>query len=198
MDYILILVGLAILALIGFVWWRYTSVARGARKRDAELILRLDPLAQKLNGGDSVDSAHVSTLAAQPELRPLLYELLKHFERLDLFPSTYLDRASQGAGVVAYWMMHPNELAAPPKDIELVEPVSRELDGRVAEFLVYRFRMDPKHWEAKEGWLLGLAGPFFDSSVPYADCMAFSRSGDRYGETAPSELVDWYIGMARR
>ena len=40
------------------------------------------------------------------QTRVLLYALLKHFERLDLFPKNYLDPKSQAESALAYWLMH--------------------------------------------------------------------------------------------
>jgi len=96
-------------------------------------------------------------------------------------------------------MMHPNELQDAPDEIELVEEIEREFQGEHEKFLVYRFQMSPGHCAEKEGWLLGLAGPFRDKDVPYSGVAAgFSRCGDKWGEVKPSELVDWYVGIVTR
>jgi hypothetical protein len=93
--------------------------------------------------------------------------------------------------------MHPNEVQDPPEEIALVETVERDRDGARARFLVYRYMMAPGHWAAKDGWLLGLAGPFVDSGPAYS-ATAFSRCDDVYGELRPAELVDWYVDMLTR
>ena len=96
-------------------------------------------------------------------------------------------------------MMHPNELQAAPEKIELVETVRRHVDGRDAQFHVYRFRMPAGHWAAKDGWELGLAGPMPESAEPYLEMPgAFSRGGDIEGKVKPAELVDWYVDMLRQ
>jgi hypothetical protein len=54
------------------------------------------------------------------------------------------------------------------------------------------------HWAAKDGWLLGLAGPMQPGAEPYAEMPgAFSRAGDVDGTVTPVELVDWYVGMLK-
>jgi hypothetical protein len=185
--------------IIAFIWWRYTSVARGARQRDNRLLRVVDPIAQKLSNKGQVTPEEVANLTRQPQFRPMVYQLLKHFGRLDLFPSEDLTVEALGAGVLAYWLMHPNELQGAPEEIELVEQVDRDLQGERGKFLAFRYRMPAGHWAAKDGWLLGLAGPFFDKDVPYCGVAAgFSRCGDKFGEVKPPDLIDWYIGVLTR
>jgi len=185
--------------IVAFIWWRYTSVARGARQRDDKLLAVLDPLAQRLSKKEPVTAEEISGLCAQPQYRPMLYQMLKHFERLDLFPADATSIGAQGAGVLAYWMMHPNELQGAPSEIEMVEEIEKVVQGEHAKFLVYRYRMPPGHWAANDGWILGLAGPFVATDVPYSGLAAgFSRCGDKYGEVKPAELIDWFVEMVTR
>jgi hypothetical protein len=195
MIYTSIAVGFLIIA---FLWWRFTSVARGARQRDEKLLVALDPIVEKLSKKESVTAIEVATLSSRPQFRPMLYQMLKHFERLDLFPSDCLSREAQGAGVLSYWMMHPNELQDAPCEIELVENVERDVQGERCEFLVFRYRMPPGHWAEKDGWLLGLAGPFLENDIPYSGvATGFSRI-DKHGEVNPPDLIDWYLGLSTR
>ena len=198
MVYIYVLAGIGTL-IVAFIWWRYTSVARGARQRDAKLLAVLDPIAEKLSKKEPVTAEEIAALSSQPQYRPMLYSMLKHFERLELFPAEALSIEAQGAGVLAYWMMHPNELQDAPCEIELVEEIDRDLRGERGKFLVFRYRMPPGHWEEKAGWMLGLAGPFLHNDVPYSGvASAFSRCGDKDGKVKPQELIDWYIGIVTR
>jgi len=184
--------------LIGlFLVWRVSSVSRGARKRDDRILEVVNPVVEKLANGQDVSSNEVADLARLPQTRPFLYETLKHFEKIDLFPSQYNDLKSQGEAQLAYWMMHPNELQDPPEQIELIETCPREIDGKQVDFLVFRFKMERGHW-AGDDWLLGLAGPFFKNDVPYSGiASAFSRCDDKYGEVQPAELVDWFTEMVQ-
>jgi hypothetical protein len=196
MMYALSAVGILVVA---FIWWRYTSVARGARHRDEKLLVVLDPIAKKVSKKEPVTAEEIATLSRQPQDRPMLYQMLKHFERLDLFPAEALSIEAQGAGILAYWMMHPNELQDAPNQIELVEEVERDLHGQRGKFLIFRYRMPPGHWAESDGWLLGLAGPFLDKDAPYSGvAVGISRCGDKDGEVKAPELIDWFIGMAAR
>ena len=181
-------------AVVGFLWWRFTSVGRGARQRDAKLQKLLEPLAQKLANREPISAEEVHQLCEKPQLRPFLYDVLKKSNKLELFPQEYLSLPEQGAAVLSYWMMHPNELQDAPAEIELLETVEREIEGKPCTFFVYRYRMSPGHWAAGDGWLVGLAGPFFADDPPYPQTASgFSRVGDSPDKLQPAEFVDWYI-----
>lgn len=188
-------VGAFVLLVLAFIVWRYTSVARGARQRDEKLFALIEPLAEQLAAGESPSPQQVQELAQNPPLRHFVFEILKHYERLDLFPAKYRDEVAQAESRLVYWMLHPNELQSAPQDIELTETVTRKFDGRASRFHVFRYRMPEGHW-AGQDWLLGLAGPYFDNDLPYAGpAGGFSRCEDKYGEVQPHELVDWYIDI---
>jgi hypothetical protein len=185
-------------ATAAFVVWRYTSVARGARQRDRHLITLVEPIGEKLAAGESPSRDEIEAIADSHPLRGFLYELLKHYERLDLFPQKFRNEIAHAKTCLAYWMMHPNELQAAPDAIELVETVTRTIENEHCRFHVFKFTMPQGHW-AGEAWLLGLAGPFVDGEPPYSGIAgAFSRCADKFGEIAPEELVDWYVAMATR
>ncbi len=83
--------------IVGFIWWRYTSVARDARQRDEKILSLLDPIGEKLANGKSPTPDEVEALAKNSATRTSLYEILKHSERLELFPAEYRSEAAQGA-----------------------------------------------------------------------------------------------------
>jgi len=185
--------------LIAFIVWRWTSVGRGMRQRDEKLLRLLDPVGEKLSDGKEVPLQEIESLASRPELRFMLFAMLRHMSRPDLLPSDHSSSASEGAAALAYWMMHPNEFGEAPEKIELVESLQRRLGGQDAQFHVYRFKMPNGHWAGDEDWHLGLAGPMPNTSEPYSQLAgAFSRVGDKEGGIIPSDLVDWYLGILRQ
>jgi len=191
------IVAVVVVALIAFVAWRYTSVARGAKARDEALLKRLDPLAARFEAKSAVTADEVAALAASPELRHMLHAMLTHFEATHLLPADFLSREAQAEATLVHWMMHPNELQAAPSAIELVEKVNRQVSGRDVDFYVFRYRMPEGHWAGKE-WLLGLAGPFVADDPPYESAAGgFSRAGDVVGKVTPAQLVDWYVDVSK-
>lgn len=198
MKIVLIVVAVCIVSVVVVAAWRRMSVARGANARDEKLLAQLDVLGTRIEAGEAVSPEEVATLAAHPELRFMLFAAIRHLHRPDLLPTGYSSSVAQGESALAYWMMHPNELQDAPEKIEFVETVQRTVDGRIADFHVYRYKMPDGHWAAKNGWLLGLAGPMPAEGEPYTEMPgAFSRAGDIDGRVKPAELVDSYVGMLR-
>jgi hypothetical protein len=169
------------------------------RERNEKLLARLDPVAKKIETGQAVSPQEIEVLAARPEIRLVLFRMLREMKRPELLPTKYSSSVAQGESALAYWMMHPNELQEAPEAIEFVETVQRPIDGQDADFHVYRYKMPAGHWAGKDGWILGLAGPMKRGVEPYSEMPgAFSRVGDIEGKVKPSELADWYIGMLRQ
>ncbi len=168
-------------------------VRRGERLRFAKVLPLVDPIGEKLAAGEVPTPDEIERVARVSFARADLYQILKLFERLDLFPQHLKTPEAQAEATLVYWLIHPNEMQDAPEDIELVEKVVRELDGDSCDFFVFRYRMPDGHWAAGDGWQLGVSGPFRKNDLPYSDFAgAFSRF-DKYGEVEPSELVDWYI-----
>jgi hypothetical protein len=188
-----------VVLLIAFIIWRLTSVGRGMRQRDERLLVLLDPIGKKIETGQAVSVQEIEALAACPEIRFMLFAMIREMKRSELLPTKYSSSVAQGESALAYWMMHPNELQDAPEAIELAETVKRSIDGQDADFHVYRYKMPTGHWAAKDGWILGLAGPMKHGIEPYSERpSAFSRAGDIDGKVKPVELVDWYVGMLRQ
>jgi hypothetical protein len=191
------LAGIVIVVLLcAFIIWRRISVTRGMRLRDEKLLARLGPIARRIEAGQTVSPEEIGALAAQPEMRFMMFAMLRELKRPELIPTNYSSSVAQGESALTYWMMHPNELEEPPEVIELVETIARPIDGTNCDFNVYRYKMPAGHWAAKNGWILGIAGPIKPGVEPYSERPgAFSRATDIDGKVKPSELVDWYIGL---
>jgi hypothetical protein len=186
----------AILLIAAFVVWRILSVARGARLRDERILKELQPLAGQLSRKEAPGPDAVRALAAKPHLRTVLYRLLEGAGFPDLFPAELKTRRHHAESLLAYWMMHPNELQDPPESLDLEDTVVKTIGTREAEFFVFRYRMPPGHWAGTE-WLLGVAGPFFKEDQPYSDVVAsgFSLASDRHGHIEPGVIVHRFIQM---
>ena len=200
MKIAVITLAIVLVLLVAFVVWRWTSVSRGAAVRDEILSAQIDSLVRKIDGGETVTQQDVAALAARPENRFVLFAALRHRHRADLLPGDYSSSVAQGESALAYWLMHPNELQDAPAAMELVETITRPIDGHDAEFHVYRYRMPEGHWAAKNGWMLGIAGPMPVAAEAYSEMPgAFARGdSDVDSKVQPSELVDWYIEMLRQ
>jgi hypothetical protein len=59
-----------LIVIVAFLWWRWTSVERGARQRDERLLTVLYPIAHRLAKKEHVEPAEVAALARAPYSGP--------------------------------------------------------------------------------------------------------------------------------
>ena len=82
--------------LVVFTIWRWASVGRGMGQRDEKLLVRLDPIAKKIETGQAVSPQEIEVLAARPETRFMLFAMLRDMKRPDLLPTRYSSSVAQG------------------------------------------------------------------------------------------------------
>lgn len=191
--------GLAAVLLVAVLAWLASSVARGAKRRDRRILELVAPVGRRLERNEPLDGAEVRALAALPQARGMLYQLLRHFGRVADFPEEFKTRRHHAESMLVYWMMHPNELRDPPAEIDLVETIGRRIGDRDGDFLVFRYRMPEGHW-ASTDWILGVTGPFFAGDVPYGDdaAGAYTVFSDQAGTVTPDVLVDRFVRQYER
>lgn len=188
--------GAIVLVVLAYFWWRWTSVARGAKQRDERILKSLEPIGARLDTGDDVTQDEIREIAQRPETRFILFNILREIGRPELIPDDFSSAQSQAESALAYWCMHPNELQDAPERIQKVQDVTRPFGKVDATFHVFRYKMPSGHWAAEDGWLLGLAGPIDEASEPYSLMpQAFSRCDVVGGDTDAQGLVEWWVGM---
>lgn len=194
MHFLPVVLALCVLAILitFFIFLRRHSVYRGATARDDQLWSELATIRQTVEAGGRVSVDDVAPFAARPELRHMLYSMLKYFEQLDAFPEEFLSLEQQARADLAYWLCHPNELGAPPDQIETVHNVIKQVDGNEWTYFALKFIKHPPHWSADGCWRLGVAGPYDRRLPPYSGAEAFSRF-HRIDETTPEAEIDWYF-----
>ncbi|HHH75618.1 MAG TPA: hypothetical protein ENL03_01175 [Phycisphaerae bacterium] len=194
--------GILLFIVVRYLYMRWNSIDMGVIERDGSIQKLLVSLGEKLSRKEHVPQSEIIALSAMSHVRPMLYAMLKHYERLDLFPEEYRDIQSQGESELGLFLMHPKVFRASPSEIEFVESVKRTLVDKeefVGEFLVYRYKMAEGHLGSNDSWLLGLAGPFVENDVPYSGyARAFSRKTDSSGDIRPGQYVDLYIKIATK
>jgi hypothetical protein len=182
-----------IAAVAAWIVWRLGSVSRGARQRDTRILRELAEIEAALRANREVPAADIAPLAARPHLRRLLFGMLRQCEKVELFPEEHLGRRSQAEAALVYWLMHPNELQDPPADLQHVATLSRDVQGKKAEFEIFRYKMPAGHWAGSE-WILGLAGPFFAGDAPYAGvATGWSVASETEGRSTPESVLHGYL-----
>jgi hypothetical protein len=161
MRYVLIvlgvIVGLIVLAFAALLINLQLASAR-QRKRIAQL---LEPVTGPLRSGAELPVAAVRQLASNPQTRNHLYQALEGAGKQHLFPAEFRTPERFAESDMASWLAHPNELGAAPDEIKLVKVASVPTSeaGNVQWYL-FRFRTNPPHWAAKNGWMAGASGPY--------------------------------------
>ena len=100
--------------------------------------------------GRPVAPEALEVVAKSPETRAALADALAVRHRGDLLPRAYASVRQISESRLVAWLAEPNELGRPPDQIEYVRG-----DGVAA---LYRFKMQPPHWAAGDGWLVGIYG----------------------------------------
>ncbi|MBI4497709.1 MAG: hypothetical protein HY689_07425 [Chloroflexi bacterium] len=144
---------------------------------EAELRLALkyrDPLLQcfaivsRLRLGNDVEPHYLEEVAASPETRGLLYDLLADLGKLSLYPERFRTQEALAESRMVRWLTFPTELNRVPDEIELMKviPFDTGMPDGLLDYYVFRFRTHPPHWAAKDGWMAGVAGPYRRDEAP--------------------------------
>ena len=190
MYIVLIISGIFLASIATFIAYRLMAVKLAQMKGFALEQKRMGPFVSQLKD-DTLSAEQTYYYARNLLTRVPVFQALKDANRLELFPDEFntIERGAESS--LARWLEFPTELGKCPDEIEHVKKITKDLDGKNINFVyyhVFRFRTFEPHWSAKDGWSLGVVGPFFDDSTPYAHCTPFSRIGPA---TSPEEEVDW-------
>ena len=163
----LVLLGLVV-AILGLVGWLCLRTVRGGRRAYNALLNRIAPVTDALARGEAPSDTLLVRYAENRETRKVLFDVLASANKIELFPAKFLTWELMAEADLVAWLCHPNELAAPPSEIELVSQVPAP-DGAASnlKYFVFRYRMHEPHWASKDGWLAGVAGPY-DTKTPPA------------------------------
>ncbi len=78
--------------------------------------------------------------------------------------------------------------------IQKVKKQHRPFDGQnnLVHYEEFKYRFNEPHRAAKDGWILGVVGPYFDDSKPYdnAQC-AFRRVSSTVAKALAEEEAKW-------
>jgi len=194
MKIVLIIIGIIVLAIVLFVLYRLVKVKRQSRVLNEKRFDRIKPLHDKLENGQNLTEADVLPFAANLITRQMTFQLLNEHNKTDLFPKEYFTLIKAAESNLANWLEFPTELNACPDEIEHIKRVTFDFDGQnnFVHYEVFKYRVNEPHWAAKNGWILGVAGPYFDDSKPYDFPQStFSRVSSTVDKVTPDEEAKW-------
>jgi hypothetical protein len=194
MKTFLVIAGLLILPIVIFVVYRLVIVRRQNKKLNAQRFDRIKALYDKLENGLLVTSDDVLPFAENLLTRYTTFQLLSDHNKIDLFPKEYGTLVKSAESNLANWLEFPTELDACPDEIEHIKRVTFDFDGKnnLVHYEVFKYRIGEPHWAAKNDWILGVVGPYFDDSKPYDFPQAtFSRVDSTLDKVAPDDEAKW-------
>jgi hypothetical protein len=119
-----------------------------------------------LRRGQDVPENLLEALAADNVCRNALAKQLEEIGLLERFPRRYWNQASLAEAEMVTWLMFPTELSRAPDEIREIDVVPIDTDDGLADLYVFTFKTDPPHWAAKNGWMVGIAGPYLTATQP--------------------------------
>ncbi len=192
MNILLIIIGFGFGILIVFLVYRIVAL-KFEKKRHYKLqYSRVRELDIALNENRIPKLEFLKDLAKSNLSRVFTYEILKRHNKEDLFPKEYYSKEYAAEGHLVNWLEFPTELNKAPDVIELVDEVSITVGNDLVHYFVFRFKTYEPHWNAKNGWVLGVVGPYFKDSKPFDFPIAtFSRLLKNYENITSYDEAKW-------
>lgn len=110
------------------------------------------------------------------------------------------------------WLCFGTELGREPDEIELIHRETRPLvtrrelagrsrngrpsqSSRPVDYFFFKYRVTERHWSKKDGWMVGMAGPYFCDEQPTTSPgeLTFSRF-TKFGKLSLRKHVAEYLG----
>lgn len=151
----------AVAVVVGLIVLAIWNVKRATRKRDAAVARLLEPVLERLSRGEDGADEAARELVMAPETRNEAILKLKEMGRQELIPEEMTSVERMAEGMMANWLMHGNELGVAPAEVETVETFEVEHAGANALVMLLKFRAPAGHWAEEDGWMAGIAGPFW-------------------------------------
>lgn len=194
MKTVFVIIGLIVLAIAFFAIYRFITVKRQNSKLNTERYDRVKELYEKLEGDQELTEQDILPFAKNIKTRQTTFELLRDRGKINIFPKEYNTLIKGAESNLANWLEFPTELDACPDEIEYIKRVTLDFDrqNNFVHYEVFKYRVNEPHWAAKDGWILGVFGPYFDDSKPYDFPQAtFSRVSSTLDKITPEEEVKW-------
>ena len=174
--------------------YKLQKVKSQNRKLNEQRFERIKPLYDKLENEQPITTEEVLPYVKSLLTREAIFQLLRDHDKLDLFPNEYFTIVKGAETNLSNWLEFPTELDACPDEIEHMKRVTFDFDGQnnFVHYEVFKYRINEPHWAAKDGWILGVVGPYFDDSKPYDHPHAtFSRVSSTLEKVTPDEEAKW-------
>lgn len=192
MSPLVIAISLIFCLIIAYVIYKNFKFKKQGLENHKLKFERIKPLNDKLEDGQNITKEEVLNFVEDAKTRELAYQVLSKHNKLDLFPNEYLTIELGAESNLVNWLEFPTELGKAPDAIQYIEKVTVDFDGHNIFYHVFKYKTFEPHWASKNGWMIGVVGPYFKDSKPYDFPVAtFSRCSSKIGEVKPKDEVLW-------
>ncbi|AFU67854.1 hypothetical protein P700755_000875 [Psychroflexus torquis ATCC 700755] len=192
MKIVFVVIGIIVLLIMVFIIYRYFASKKESAQTHKLRSERIQPIHEKLENGEEITKEDVIEYTKDNKTREMTHQILSEHDKMELFPKEYLTIESGAESSLVNWLEFPTELDKAPDEIRHLEKVKIEFDGNDVFYHVFKYMTNEPHWAAKDGWMLGVVGPYFEDSKPYDfPAATFSRCSSRVGEIEPEEEAKW-------
>ena len=193
MNATIIILAILIMVIVLLIY-RFLKVNRRNKKLQEERYERIKELHIKIKEEKPLTQEDIFPYADNLLLREPTYDLLRTFNKTDLFPKEFYTIVKGAESNLANWLEFPTELDSCPDEIEHITRETIDYDGQknFVHYEVFKYRVNAPHWASENGWMLGVVGPYFDDSNPYDHPHAtFSRVSSTINNTTTREEAKW-------
>jgi hypothetical protein len=169
--------------------WNY-YVRRRFHKQARQKYDLVKPLILKLNAGETPSRDEIATLAQQISLRHVVFDILNMHGRCELFPAEFSTIEKGAESCMVAWLEFPTELGRAPESIELMACVTLPEDAAFS-YYVFRYLARPSRWATQNAWMIGVCGPYSESSRPYTPPLRVYSRFNITGTISPEEEARW-------
>ncbi len=188
--YVSVIVGVVMIGLLVYAYYNYRKIGDEAFVKGINAD-GFEEIIKKLEAKIQLDKQMLLSLAADVATRQNLFHVLKSYHRLDLFPDDFYTIKDGAASNLANWVATEEKLNYPPSDILLVQTVAIQIKGVAGNFHVFKFKIDPPHFAATRGWMLGVVGPYYATNKPFDWPEVVVSRFKSIESTNPEEEVQW-------
>jgi hypothetical protein len=155
-----------IIAACILLFFRDDYVQMKLRRITWEKYALMRTVIERLESHKPLDENDLLTLAKNFSLRTALFRTLQLYHQLERFPLAFFTEEKAAEGYMVEWLEFPTELGRAPDEIFLLKIVAIENEVQ-SHYYVFRFRTSAPKWASKLKWMLGVCGPYNDSSKPF-------------------------------
>ncbi|WP_196888412.1 hypothetical protein [Aureivirga sp. CE67] len=137
------------------------------RKRLSDEEYKFDDIRKvytKLKKNESPDPKHLLKYEKNIRTRKLLFEVLRLFDKLSLYPTEKLSNKNLSESYLANWLNLNDDFDSFPDYIEFIEETEINEETVIQ---VYKFRSDEPHIFADKGWMYAYVGIKNGDAIEY-------------------------------